>query len=1002
MKKWSIVFTLILSVLFFASTGLSQQTGNIKGDVSDDVGNGLPGVTVTLTSPALQGTKSYISTQYGNFRFPALSPGVYSIKFELPGFQTLERPGIQVSLGATTTVVIMMTPTTLDEEVTVTAPSPVVDVEASDISVTYTKEALANLPARRDILDIYQSAPATVGRGASNDYQKYASVAGGALHDSKISIDGVDLVDISRGYISADVNYDAIEEVEMTIGGHKAETGQVAAGFLNVVTKSGGNEFSGSLMAGYTDKGLAEVVVPQESIDAFGLTQPQIKDYKYDVGANIGGPIFKDKLWFFASLRYAAFEQSTFFIPFTDPEGYYHPAYPNTRDDIVGLGKITWQITDNLKWFGMYQYNKGEEYPEMWSVTKQFSALESQKIYVDDSTTISSVMTFVLNQNSFFEGRFGYVDRVMSLPFSGEWVGPVNRGSHIDRTTQYEWGMADSNVYDYIRKMWNAGLNFTNFQDGFLGADHEFKAGFEYASGSADRQGVRPNPYFYQWNNGEPWYYSDSEAYKGRFAVYNGAVENLRPHMASMYRMSAFIQDTFNIGERMNVNLGFRYDYSNGSVPAKRYEGWDDVWENGLVNTILPEIFQPAGSVLESPPIDDIMTYSFLSPRVGVTYDLFGNGKTLLKAAYSVYGETMFVTTLEALIPLQDRTVTFDWWDDNKNGRFDLPPTDRYVPGGYQLMDTDVEPLRAKVAGNISSPYTTEITAGVVQEVGRDFSISLNYTYKKGQNFLGALNTNIAKDSEWWIPYTVTDPGDDGKLGTGDEQDLTVFMLRKDAPSNFIQTNNIDEGWRKYWGLTFLIAKRMSNGWMFNGSVVFSKAYGNFPHGYLTYRGNQNFWDPNVDINREGRLEYDRPLIVKLMSSVELPYKFMLSGYFRHYAGAHFERQVTVYFPNTIDGYQPRSSSVTVNAEPEGNRDHESTTTMDLRLEKLFEFGKFHVGIWVDVFNLFGHSYFSWSQSRLVGGYIYADGSFARYSRYGQPSAVYGTREFAFGARIRF
>jgi hypothetical protein len=586
----------------------------------------------------------------------------------------------------------------------------------------------------------------------------------------------------------------------------------------------------------------------------------------------------------------------------------------------------------------MYQYNRGKEYPEMWSITKQYSPLESQKIYDDYSKTISSVLTFVLNQNAFFEARFGYVDRVMSLPFSGEWIGPENRGSHVDKTTQYEWGMPDSNVYDYIRTMWNAGLNFTNFQDDLLGADHEFKAGVEYAKGSADRQGVRPNPYFYDWNNGEPWYYSDVEAYKGRFSIYNGATVNLRPHKAEMYRMSAFIQDTFNIGERMTVNLGFRYDYSNGGVPAKRYEGWDDVWENGLANVILPEIFQPAGSTLEAPAINDIMSYSFFSPRVGVTYDLFGNGKTLLKGAFSMYGETMFVTTLEALIPLQDQTVSFTWWDDNKNGSFDLPPTDRYVPGGYQLMDTDVEPIRAKVADNISSPYTTEITAGVVQELGRDFSVSLNYTYKKAQNLLGALNTNIAKDSEWWIPYTVTDPGDDGQLGTGDEQDLTVFMLRKDAPSNFIQTNNIDESWRKYWGLTLLITKRMSNGWMFNGSVVYSKAYGNFPHGYLTYRGIQNFWDPNVDINREGRLEFDRPLIVKLMSSVELPYNFLLSTYFRHYSGAHYERRVTVYFPSSVDGYTPRSSSVSVNAEPEGSRDYGSTTTMDLRLEKLLQF----------------------------------------------------------------
>ena len=194
----------------------------------------------------------------------------------------------------------------------------------------------------------------------------------------------------------------------------------------------------------------------------------------------------------------------------------------------------------------------------------------------------------------------------------------------------------------------------------------------------------------------------------------------------------------------------------------------------------------------------------------------------------------------------------------------------------------------------------------------------------------------------------------------------------------------------------------MSHGWMLTGSIAYNKAYGNFAHGYNQWAGGQNFWDPNADVNRAGRLQYDRPIIIKLMSTIRLPMDFSLSGYFRYYSGAHFERQVTVYFPSTLMGYAPRSSSVTVNAEAEGNRDLQPESILDLRLEKTFRIKGLNVGVWAEVMNLFGHWNFTYSQSRLAGGYIYPDGSYARFSRYGQPNSVYGSRILNLGARVRF
>jgi hypothetical protein len=978
------------------------MTGSLKGTVTDDEDSPLPGVTVTLTSPSMQGTKSYVSTADGDFRFPSLPPGIYSVKVELPGFQTKERPGLRVRVGGTTTILVQLTASSLEEEITVTAASPIVDVEASSIAVTMDTELITNLPARRDVLSLYQSAPATVGRDESNDYQKMASVAGGALADSKIGLDGVDLVDYSRGYVSADISWDSIEEVEMVIGGHKAEVGGVSAGYLNVVTKSGGNTFSGSLTVGGTTDSLTQIVVPEEQIEGFGLIQPQIKNYKYDIGASFGGPIIKDKVWFFIAPRHNGFETRTFFVPFTDPDGIHHPAYPLEHRDYIGLGKVTVQLTPNLKWFGMWQYNKAKETPEMWSVTKQYSPLESQQSYDDSVHTVSSVLTFILDQNSFMEARFGLVDRSFLFPFSKLWEGPATRARHTDRTTGYEWGMPDGWT-DYFRSSVTFGANFTRFQDDLFGADHEFKAGVAYGRSKANRSAHRDNPYVYMWNNGEPWYYSDTDPFKGRFSIYGGPVgDQRRPHIAGMWKLGLFLQDTINIGERLTVSLGLRYDDYHGYIPSKTLEGWDDVYEDGLAQILLPEIFLPAGSTLTTPKLDDIMVYSFLAPRVGFSYDLFGSGKTILKGSVARYGETMFTSILEGMVPLTDKTVTFTWWDDNMNGELDNPPVDRYLAGGYSKWDTDVEPLKQRIAPNLQAPYTNELTLGITQEISQDFSITMSYMYKRSKQGFGRRNANIAKDSEWWIPYSTTDPGDDGVLGTGDEQDLTVYALSSNAPSNLYQVDNIDEAWRNYWGFTMIFHKRMSHGWMFNGSIAVNKTEGNYQHGYYDQFGGQNFWDPNVDINRAGRLEYDRPLIIKLMSTVKLPLDFNLSAYYRYFAGGHFSRRVQVFFPSTLNGIRPRSASVSVNAEARNNRDHMPESFMDLRVEKTFQMGGLNFAVWADVFNVFGFWNFRWSESRLAGGYIYTDGSFARFPRYGQPSAVFGAREFAFGARITF
>lgn len=1006
MRKKTLNLLLIpFLILIFSSFGLAQrQTGSLKGSVVDDEGNPLPGVTVTITSPAMQGQQSYITTTHGDFRFPACPPGTYLVRCALSAFQTVSKPGVTVSIGKTTTISIQMKPSALEEEITVTAGSPVIDVESSGMSITLDKEAIESLPIIRDILEVYKMAPAMVGRKEINDSQKAGSVHGGALQDTGFSIDGVSLVDPSRGYIMAEVAYDAIDEVEMSLAGHKAEVDEVSAGYINVVTKSGGNEFSGALTVGGTHKSVTEQLIPPSQIEGIGLEQMRIYRYRFDVGASFGGPIIKDKVWFFLAPRYDIKEGTTAFVPFTDPDGINHPTYPYVLERYTAMGKITAQITSNLRWLGMYQYNYWMNVPDAWAIEDPYTPLESQPNWGDNAHVATSVLTYVINQNTYLEARFGMVRRHMTVPFTGEWEGPADRAFHYDKETERYWGMSGNTPEHYFRNSYDFKLDLTRFQDDFLGADHEFKAGVKYVISDCNMQYPRPNPYFYYWYDGTPWYYGDVEPYKGMFEIESTSTElGQREHKAGMRKYSAYFQDTVSIGKRLTLNLGVRYNEAHGFIPAQHYVGFDDIWEDGLANILLPEIFGFSSDTLDSPEVGDISVYKSLSPRLGFSFDLFGTEKTMLKGSFARYAEAMFVTALEDLVPLMDKFVEFTWWDLNQNGELDLPPIDRYENMGYEPYSTDVEPIKQKVASDVNAPYTDEWTLGIEHSIGPDLSISLKYVGKSFKNGLGERNLDITKDSKWWIPYTVTEPGYDEEFGTGDDQNLTVYALDENCPEEWhFQQDNIDEAWRKYWGFDLIVTKRMSHGWMFNGSITYNKAWGNFQSGYLDYAGWQNFWDPNSDINRVGRLEFDRPLIIKLMGSVQLPYGFSLSAFLRHFSGSHWTRETRVYFPDEVNGYFPLDPSVTVNAEERNNRSHAPSTELDLRLEKSFRFGRFKVNVWADGYNLLGHSYFEYWGSHMGGGRIYPDGSYTPNPGRGVPSNAFGARYLALGARISF
>lgn len=998
-KMWCYVF--FSAVIFtIVSVGLAQvQTGSLSGRVVDNEGNGLPGVSIIIASPSLQGQQSYVTTENGNYRFPSLPPGTYSITAEIAGFQKCERQGIVVHVGKATTFNFEMALSSIEEEVTVTASPPVIDVQSTNVSVIMSSELIKAIPMRRDIIDIYRAAPATVGESEANDYRKSSSVQGGALHESKISIDGVDLVDPQRGYISADVTYEAIEEVEIGIGGHKAEVGNVAAGYVNVVSKSGGNTFSGGATLFGTTDSLLQNMVPQEQLEAAGLEKPIYFMYQFDSGLHLGGPVLKDKLWFFLSGKYGDRKKKTMFIPFTDPDGVYHGPYDYRRQEYAALGKLTFQITSSLKWMGMYQYTLFDDHPSAWAQNDPYQSWEMEHEWEDSSHTVSQVLTYIFNQNLFAEARMGYVNRYLNCKMHDS-EGPDFRIGAYDLATNYEWGSVQVFGEEiYKRIMLDLGINFTKFQDDFLGGNHEFKGGIGYSRATTASQRTRPQPYTLYWRDWQPWAYYNTTPYMGRIRIRMPQINrDEMPRENGYWKVGAFIQDSITIKNRLTLNLGIRYDETHGFQPEAFLKGWYDNFFNGLANIILPEMFPTEDQTV--PAMDDIVVYKRFSPRLGISYDVFGNGKTILKGSYSRYAEILIGWNLESFHPFRGRTLDFTWYDDNQNGYFDLPPIDRYSPWSYSPYITDTDELRKQIDPNLSCPYTDEWIAGISQEITKDFGVTLSFIYKKGKNLVAQNNLVNPLKSDVWVPYSVEDPGADGNFGTDDDQDLTVYMKKKEAEPDIYQKQNVSDAFRSHWGIDLILYKRMSDNWLLNSSITYSKTWGNYPHGYGAVTGGSNWYDPNEFIYREGRLEFDRPLIIKIMSTVVLPFQISFSSYFRYFTGAPWGRTATVYFPSEVNGFQPKSPNVTVRTEPVGTRRRLSETYLDLRLEKEFNLGPGRLGVWIEVFNLFGHYSFTFDDN--PGGYIYADGTFKRFSRYGDASSAQGSRYFTFAVRYNF
>ena len=610
------VFCLCVTLLAIAAPTFAQDfRGRMNGTVTDNTGAILPGVTVTATSPAMIQPQVQVTGADGSFRFLALPPGTYEIGFELAGFQNLKREGVRVVINQTLTVDQQMNVATLQETVTVTGASPIVDTSTTAMGTNFTKELLTEIPNARDIWAAMAQAPGiqmtAYDVGGSNTGNQSGFRSYGFDSQNQTKMEGIDTTEgtaANAGYF----DFGSFEEFQ--VGGAGSDAGSFAGGaVLSISVKSGGDKFTGNWYSDYFNEDMLSNNVPDYLKTAntpngeglftrTPLTQGNPTKKQFDVNFNVGGPLIKQKAWFFTSWR------------LNDKYSY-----------ILGLGdtlersklsnkytfKGTFQIGRNNQIIAFLNKREKLQDKRGISLTTPLSAAQYQ---ASRNYPWKVEATRVLGSRAFLDVLYGNWYNFFPLrPVRdfGLYDGPWGPGRIDTATNQRFDGGANDGYQDQKRYKPQVYATLSYYQDGWAGS-HDFKVGYDW---KRDRRSLfRDQPF--------DIFYRDTGGVPAQVDIYNTPVTGVNDVVYN----GAYVNDTWKLTDRITLNLGVRF------------ESYADGWQE--------QEFTPAGHPalvgftdqryvdFIAPRTVDARTVAStktLVPRVGFAYNLTDDHRTVLK-----------------------------------------------------------------------------------------------------------------------------------------------------------------------------------------------------------------------------------------------------------------------------------------------------------------------------------------------------------------------------------
>ncbi len=968
----------------------------IGGTVTDATRAVLPGVTVEARSPALiEQVRTAVTDGAGQYKIVALETGAYSVTFKLPGFNTVVREGIKLTTGFTANVDAELAVSALEQTVTVTGASPTIDVQSIRASETVDQKIFETLPTTRGFDSLALLVPAmnivgattttmSIDTGSIGGYSNARlSIHGSLQTDGDMQLNGIDINNVAFEGSPSTAPFDTgVQEYVYDYSGNSAEieTGGVR---MNLIPKEGGNQFRGGMYATVSAPSWLSNNIDQKLIDRriIGGKDGGVRlDQSWITAPSIGGPIARDRLWFFATstFRRGSLFPPGFFRSKDTSAALYVPTVDKPtfeRTDIYEVSvRPTWQVTSKDKVQAYWSTNHRALQPNLAGsgLDPLFIAPEAGSDSVVSANHYQISWVRPQTNRVLFEAGFA-VQRVtvdnLALDEATELA--HGRGNRFDARPDL-YGTFEATTLTISR---NQGFFFGGTEAHWSEKPTNFRASMSYVTGSHNlKVGITQA---HKWMNNS--YRSDNN-WTNQITFNGNPVQaqfSARPNTTDeLTNVGVYAQDQWTI-RHFTVNAGLRFDYFKSFYP-------DQVTER-MTWAPIPRSF----------PGMTVASWKDLEPRLGVAYDLTGNGRTALKASASRYGNRNGVGVSTAVNPVAKNILMPRAWLDG------LVCLDRAVciPGdgkvqGNPLLDSpngeilDVNPTPGFASPTITDRYDPdyafgwgkkpsnwEFSGSIQHELTTGLSVDAAYFRRVYVNLDAVDNeSNNPKDWDRWTFMVPKDP----RLPNGGGFPLTLVDLNPAAigvPRNVTRSaDNFGGRSQKWQGVDVNISARLKNTLLRGGYATGKQTTDDcLVKQALPERINQGAGGLTGGGNTVVPVEHcatETPWLrqASLYGSYAFPYDILLSGTFFTREGPALLAVIPI--PNAVVtqalGRPPTQTSQTVNVIPPGSVYGDRLNQMDLRIAKVLHFGAPNVQVSLDVHNLFNGNAVSRESSTLV------------------------------------
>ncbi len=909
------------TLLVVAPLAFSQatQSGNIYGKVTDEQGAPLPGVSVVLRG--IGANQSTSTNAQGEYRFLNVAPGNnYMIGHTISGFSGVTRKEVVVNVGKNTELMISMKLSTIQADVTVSGESPLLDTRRSTAGVTASKLELESIPSARDPWVVMQTVPGVlvdrVNIGGNESGQQSVMTNKGSLSGQAVwNVDGVNITDMTSLSSPAYYDFDSFEEIAVSTGGSDPSV-QTPGVQMNLVTKRGSNDVHGAARVLITDRRWQAQNISDElsrNLAQYGgiAATNQIQGIQ-DYGADVGGPIVKDKVWGWGSYGRSQIDLITTGGGSDKTTLEAVNAKVNAQPIESNSATLFFSRGDKIKLGRSVGPTRPTE--TGWNQSGPTSVYK-----IEDSQVFSSNL-FATALYSYLDGGFGLISQGRTQTFSDAA------------------GIFHNSYYDYVsaRPQHQIAATVSAFmRTGDIG--HEFKFGFSYRNTPSSSTTAWPDGLVACKGAGS--YCGGDQALITR----DGVVKTKQEYYAG------YLSDTLTISN-LTVNVGVRYDIQQGnndaiSVPATRVS--KDIYPGNILGALsVPEVSQG-------------VDFKDFQPRLGITYALGKDSKTLLRASYAQFADQVGAGTIayNSIAPGL-AGLYYGWNDKNNNNRVDAGEVDYSELLNYYGVDPDnptaIGSSPNKIDPDLKAQRTHEVTLGFEREVLPTLAVSLTGTYRRINDLIFTKATGLT-GNDYEVKGRLT-----GTLPNGQTYDVPYYGLKAGVVRPGGRTTlNQPDAYQDFKGLELQLNKRYAGKWMARASIALNDWRRHFG-GLGSYgdptnlRGGSTADDGQVapqstGSGNKGGVFLNAKWSFNANALYSLPLGFNVAGNF-------FARQgypIAYYRSVSVSGQPSGEGSKLVALSDVDDIRYGTVTNFDLRLEKVLKVGQLDFNLGADIFNVF-------------------------------------------------